>query len=277
MSATLSYQPLPYEKRARVYAWSVTIAVAALLFLILFLYKIITPLPPIPPDPEVVTLEIGVDGGFGGTDINPGGGSQGNTGEAGMQNPDPATNPNPSTPEKGSITDDNDENPGAVQGKGENKTEEPQLSPELIAAMEQWKKNKGSASIKVGGDGSGNPYTGGLGNGSGDGPGPGNGGDPGTGGGQGGDPNGTNKCFRSILSKPEILNPTQEEGKVVVNVYVDRAGNVKKAEVNPSGTTTLNSVLRSTATQSAYKIKFNSNNSCAELIVLPIDINFTLK
>lgn len=83
--------------------------------------------------------------------------------------------------------------------------------------------------------------------------------------------------MRHILSKPEIVNPTQEEGKVVVNVYVNRLGKVTKTEVNSNGSTTMNSVLRSTATQSAYKIIFDADPMGPELLILPLDIYFTLK
>jgi hypothetical protein len=260
------------ERNARLFGALTAIAVGVILFLILWLIQIVTPLPPIPPDPEAVELEIGLYEGFGGDAAIEGGGSQGNTGDPGQPDDNnPTTNTATNPPQQGSMTSNDPANPATNTGTQPNGDDA--LSPDVLAAMEDWKKNKGSASIKVGGEGKGSPYTGGLGDGKGDGVGPNDGGDKGDGGPGGG--NAT--CYRSILSKPDILNPTQEEGKVVVNVYVDRSGNVKKAEVNPQGTTTLNSVLRSTATQSAYKIKFNANNTCADLIILSIDINFTLK
>ena len=249
--------------------------------LLLLLIRIITPIPAIPPDPEVMTVEIGLITGSGGDAPTQGGGSNGNTGLPGQENPTDA-NPvvKPTSPDNGSVTDPTaDNNVSATSSNHNSKIDQPTVSNDVLAALANWKKNKGAASIKIGGDGKGDPYTGGIGNGSGIDKGPGQG-DPGTGG-PGGEngPNatGTGKRVRHILSKPEIVNPTQEEGKVVVNVFVDRSGKVVRTEVNPNGTTTLNSVLRSTATQSAYSIKFDADPSGPDLLLLPIDIYFTLK
>ncbi len=268
------------ERQARLISWIVTVAITILLFLVLFLIKIITPIPAIPPDPEVMTLEIGLITGTGGDAETQGGGSNGNTGLPGMQNPNDAANVQPKNPtDNGNVTDANSNNNVAANSNHTGTATTPSPSAEMLAALNNWKKNKGAASINIGGDGKGDPYTAGLGNGSGSDKGPG-GGDPGVGGpgGQNGtSPYGNGNRIRHIQSKPEIVNPTQEEGKVVVNVYVDRTGKVTKTEVNPNGTTTLNSVLRSTATQSAYKIVFDADPQGPELLLLPIDIYFTLK
>ncbi len=268
------------ERQARIISWIVTVAITILLFLILFLIKIITPIPAIPPDPEVMTLEIGLNLGTGGDAETQGGGSNGNTGLPGMQNPSDAANPTPKNPtDNGNVTDANSTNNVASNSNHTGTATTPTASPEMLAAIANFNKNKGKASINIGGDGKGDPYTGGLGNGSGSDQGPGKG-DPGVGGpgGENGNsPTGNAHRVRHMLSKPDIINPTQEEGKVVVNVYVDRTGKVIKTEVNPNGTTTLNSVLRSTATQSAYKIAFDVDASGPEILLLPIDIYFTLK
>ncbi len=266
------------EKQGRLTGMIVTGAIAVALFLTFWLIKIITPIPAIPPDPEVITLEVGLFEGTGGDAETQGGGSYGNTGTPGsQQTADAAPADQPQTPQdQGSVTDPDSENDAASDSKNDGvQTQQP--SKEMLAVMEKWKKNKGAATINIGGDGRGDPYTGGLGDGSGSDQGPG-GGDPGTGG-PGGEngPGGESHRYRKIVSKPEIVNPTQEEGKVVVNVYVDRKGNVTKTEVNPAGTTTTNSVLRSTATQSAYKITFNPDPGGPESLKLSIDIYFTLK
>lgn len=270
------------EKRGKLIAGISTAAFFILLLLILILIKIITPIPAIPPDPEVMTVEIGLIDGSGGDAATQGGGSNGNTGLPGQQNPSEANaSIKPvSPPDNGSVTDPTaDNNTTASTSNHTSTSDQPTVSNDVLAALANWKKNKNAASIKIGGDGKGDPYTGGLGNGSGIDKGPGQG-DPGTGGpgGHGGNsPSGDGHRTRHILSKPEIVNPTQEEGKVVVNVYVDRSGKVTRTEVNPNGTTTLNSVLRSTATQSAYNIKFDADPAGPELLLLPIDIYFTLK
>jgi len=268
------------ERQARVISWISTACIALLLFLILFLIKIITPIPAIPPDPEAMTLEIGLITGSGGDAETQGGGSSGNTGTPGMQNPSDASTEQPKNPTaNGNVTDANSSNNTATNSNETGIAKAPTLSKSMLAAIANFNKNKGKASITIGGDGKGDPYTGGLGNGSGSDQGTGQG-DPGTGGtgGQNGtSQSGNAKRVRHILSKPEIVNPTQEEGKVVVNVYVNRLGKVTKTEVNSNGSTTMNSVLRSTATQSAYKIIFDADPMGPELLILPLDIYFTLK
>lgn len=268
------------EKKAKIVARIVTVVIATLLLLFVLLWKIITPIPAIAPPTDAPTIEIGLFDGSGGDAETQGGGSNGNTGLPGMQNPNDAANVQPKNPaDNGNVTDNNSDNNAAANSNHTGTSSTPTVSPEVLAALNNWKKNKGAASINIGGDGKGDPYTGGLGNGSGIDHGPGEG-DPGTGnpGGQNGtSPLGNGNRVRHIISKPEIVNPTQEEGKVVVNVFVDRTGKVVKTEVNPNGTTTLNSVLRSTATQSAYKISFDADPRGPEILLLPIDIYFTLK
>jgi hypothetical protein len=256
------------EKRARKFAAIITAAIATTLLLLFIFLKLITPIPAIPPDPEVVAVEIGLDDGFGGDNAATlGGGSMGNTNTPGASLPTGGT-PDPTplqpTPSNGAITSPDPSNPQTTSG-------DPQPSSAVLAAIANYNKNKGTASVSVGGQGS-DPSGYGV-NGAGPGPGGPGGGDPG----QGGPGGGNSKCVRKISSKPTIINPTQEEGIVQVMVTVDRNGNVTKAEVNIKGTTTTNSILRSTATQSAYKIKFNEDPTCSELVEFPIDINFTLK
>ncbi len=267
------------ERQAKVISWITTAAIAILLFLVLFLIKIITPIPAIPPDPEAMTLEIGLNMGTGGTSEVQGGGSQGNTGEPGMQAPSDADNAPPSSPtDNGAVTGDNPDNPSATNTNHTGTAKQP--SKEMLAAIANFNKNKGKASVKIGGDGQGDPYTGGIGDGSGSDLGPKNGGDVGTdgdGGKKGTDPIGNGNRIRSILSTPQIVNPTQEEGKVVVNVYVNRDGKVIKTERSSAGSTTFNPTLIATATQSAYKIKFNPDPQGPEVLLLAIDIVFTLK
>jgi hypothetical protein len=271
-------------RQARIIALSITGGIALLLLLAFLFIQIITPIPAIPPDPEPIelTLEMGLLDGTGGDAATQGGGSEGNTGMPGMQNPNNASDPTPKTPaDDGAVTGDDPENPAAPSSNHDGDAKQPTVSKETLAAMEMWKKNKGAASINIGGDGKGDPYTGGLGDGSGSDRGPKTGGDVGDGDKPGGkdgpDKVGNGNRVRRIMSKPEIVNPTQSEGKVVVNVYVNREGKVVKTEVNPAGTTTMNSTLRATATQSAYKIVFDADPRGPELLLLPIDIYFTLK
>ena len=262
------------ERQGRYMAAIVTTIIATAILLLILFWKIVTPIPAIPPPTDMPTVEIGFLDGSGGDAVTQGGGSVGNSGTPGMQTPSNDVQPKPASPSDGSVTDPNSANAAA------NNAHNPVAAPsdDLAAALANWKKNKSAATINIGGDGKGDPYTGGMGNGSGIDHGPGTG-DPGTGtpgGNNGNSPGGSGKRYRHILFSPEIVNPTQEEGKVVVNVYVDRKGNVTRVE-NGNGSTTLNSTLVATAKQSAYKIKFDEDATGPELLILPVDINFTLK
>jgi hypothetical protein len=244
-------EDLQLKRRSRILAAIISGALLLVLLIVFIFWKFYTPIPAIPPDPEPIAVEIGFVDGSGGNAVDQGGGSNGNTGTPGSQPADVHNNPTPSNPtSNGSITDANSDNPSAPSQTNPN-----QPSKEMLAALEN------------------------LGNNSGIDQGPGHG-DPGTG--TPGGHNGTSQLgsgnrVRHILSKPEIVNPTQTEGKVVVNVYVDRTGKVVKTEVEPNGTTTLNPTLRATATQSAYKIVFDADPTGPEILLLPIDIYFTLK
>ncbi|HTL81778.1 MAG TPA: hypothetical protein VL651_08740 [Bacteroidia bacterium] len=270
MVTTLHY---PVEddrnKKARIVAWTCTSVFTIALILLLILWKIITPIPAMPPDPEVISVEIGIDDGSGGDATNPGGGSQGNTGHPGVNDGGNPTQAPPTPTSDGSVTD-----PNSTASVTANPNYHSNVTQsEIDATLASFNKNKGKATIALGGQGSGDPYTGGLGNGSGDGPGPGTGGDPGTTG-HGGNPNGT--TFRSIKSKPDIINPTQEEGIVEVLVHVRQDGTVSSVEIGSHGTTG-NSVLQATATQSAHHIIFNADPSAPVDELISIEIKFTLR
>ena len=69
-------------------------------------------------------------------------------------------------------------------------------------------------------------------------------------------------AFKS--ANPKILEPIykiQVEGKVVVNITVDRSGNVINAIPGAKGSTTLNKELLKRAKIAALKTKFNSKQS----------------
>lgn len=96
-----------------------------------------------------------------------------------------------------------------------------------------------------GGQGGGN----GTGNGTGDGPGSG----PGNGGGFQWELKG-----RSITRNPSITETAPDEGVVVVDIWVDKDGNVTKAVANPAKSTTTNGQLYKLAENSAKKAKFSA-------------------
>lgn len=69
---------------------------------------------------------------------------------------------------------------------------------------------------------------------------------------------------RNILFVPKIEDKSQDEGVVVVEILVDRKGNVIKATPGAKGTTASSSILFKKAQEAAYKAKFTPNPDVAE-------------
>ena len=59
------------------------------------------------------------------------------------------------------------------------------------------------------------------------------------------------------FKKPE--NPTQEDGTVVVDIWVNRAGKVVRAKTGARGSTTTNPILQKKAEEAAYQAKFKKD------------------
>lgn len=98
---------------------------------------------------------------------------------------------------------------------------------------------------------------GGEGGGDGGGTGPGTG--PGSGPGSGGGMNHT-LAGRSWRVKPNINETAPDEGEVVVDIWVDKEGNVTKAIANPAKSTTSNGQLYKLAESAAKKAKFSAGS-----------------
>ena len=64
---------------------------------------------------------------------------------------------------------------------------------------------------------------------------------------------------RGHLSLPKAENPIQEDGKVVVDIIVDRNGKVLKAKAGARGSTTTNPILQKKAEEAAYKANFKKD------------------
>ena len=101
---------------------------------------------------------------------------------------------------------------------------------------------------------------GGPGSGTGTGGGDGDGNGPGTGSGISFDLSG-----RKLLLKPSIDDRSQETGKVVVSITVDRSGNVTEARPGARGSTTTSSYLFAKAKEAALKAKFNASPEAADI------------
>jgi TonB family protein len=134
--------------------------------------------------------------------------------------------------------------------------------PDPTALYKPGKKGQGGSptgsqqGTGTGGDGTGS----GGGSGSGTGSGSGSGGGSGTGSG-GGNGDGTGIGFdltgRNWRQKPKLEDTSQETGKVVIEIVVDKYGNVTSATGPSRGSTTSSQVLYQKARQAALQAKFS--------------------
>lgn len=83
---------------------------------------------------------------------------------------------------------------------------------------------------------------------------------------------------RGLLFKPNFSNPTNEFGKVVIRITVNKSGKVTNAELVSLHSTNTNQALVNYAIQEAYKFKFNnvaSESGARDGQVGKIIFNFT--
>lgn len=269
------------ENKNRTISALISAAIMALVLLFLIWFTIITPNPPFP---EVV-------GGGGGMEINFGTYNEGTgnvesngIGDATSVVEQTETTPPPTNSTNETVyTSDNGEEVKMDENKPTTQNNVTVIKPvvekprektaaELLA--EKFNKNKGKNgggdgnSGQAGNEGSpdGNPNTngtGGTGGGDGGGDGPGHG--PGSGPGSGpGKKFGFDLKGRAIVNPPSLPKDTKEEGKVVVEITVDKEGNVIEANPNGRGTTTSSAVLKAKARQAALATKFNVSGQFEE-------------
>lgn len=268
------------ENRNRAIAGVSSIAIIGLLLLFLILFNIITPNPPFPEG-----------GGGGGQELALGMMNMGND-NVDYSDMGSATDVVAQKPEAKEeiVTEENGE--VVPMEKQPEKKEEPKpevknnttvitpVKPREETAAEKlakkFKKNTGKTGGGVGdnaeagqsGSPDGDPFkhgTGGhgTGNGGGDGEGTGPGSGPGFGGGRGGG-FGANLAGRKVVGIPKLPTDTKEEGKVVVEITVDKEGNVIEANPNGRGTTTSSALLKAKAKQAAMATKFSPNDKYDE-------------
>lgn len=96
--------------------------------------------------------------------------------------------------------------------------------------------------------------------------------------GVGGDGSGGNYRLsnRNALNRPKPDYPCNEEGKVVVTIYVDQSGNVVAAEAGAKGTTNSAPCLLIEAKEAALKTKFNKDGKAPPKQKGAIIYNFSL-
>jgi TonB family protein len=82
---------------------------------------------------------------------------------------------------------------------------------------------------------------------------------------------------RTAEKRPRPEYPIEEYGKVVVNITVDKNGNVIRAEATPDGSTFQNKELWRAAERAAYKAKFNKAPEAAAEQHGSITYHFNLK
>lgn len=126
----------------------------------------------------------------------------------------------------------------------------------------------------TGGEGSGD------GGGTGDGTGPGSGGGSGTGTGGGNGPGngiGFDLTGRNMRSMPRLEDRSQEQGKVVIEIVVDKNGNVLRAEGPARGSTITNGTLVRKSKEAAMKAKFSPSPKGVEEQKGSITFNFILR
>lgn len=130
----------------------------------------------------------------------------------------------------------------------------------------------------TGGSGGGTGGGNGSGNGTGTGPGSGSGSGGGNGSGNGlGNGSGYALNGRKALSKPQPAYNCNEEGIVVVQITVDKNGNVIEAKPGARGTTNAASCLASQARIAAMNTKWSASPDGTEKQVGTIKYNFSLK
>jgi len=280
------------ENKNRIISGTLTMLIFALLLLFLIWFQIITPNPPFPEG-----------GGGGGQELALGMMNVGND-NVDFGSMGAATDvivKEESSSEENIVTDDNGETvpiekikeEKKIEKKKENKKitkQKTEVNPnvtvitpvkpkektaaELLA--EKYKKNTGKSGGGIGnseqagqnGSPEGDPNfngTGGhgTGNGGGDGEGQGSGSGPGFGGGSGGG-YGFDLKGRAVVKPPKLPSDTKEEGKVVVDIVVDKEGNVIEANPNGRGTTTSSVALKAKAKQAALATKFNVSGKFEE-------------
>ncbi len=82
---------------------------------------------------------------------------------------------------------------------------------------------------------------------------------------------------RSMVNTPAIQDKSQATGKVVVDIRVDKNGNVTKADYSLKGSTTNNAHLIKLAKKAARQTKFNADANAPEKQFGTITFNFKLR
>lgn len=231
---------------------ALTLGLHGIIALLMLLLNLTTPDPPFPE---------GLAGGGGG-------GSFVEFGTMDISDVAPAPAPEPE-PEEEIMTNDDEqtvsidqpEKPKNKPEKKEKIKEQPKVKVDLVevpkvnqnALFKGGRRNNGGAQQGTGeGGGLGDGKGTGNGSGTGSGDGGGNGGGSGKGDGFGYDLTG-----RGIRSAAKVVDNSQETGTVVINIKVDKNGNVVSADGPARGSTTTSANLVKKSKEAAEKVKFS--------------------
>lgn len=280
-------------KKNRLIALGGTVVFHAFMFLIFILIVFKTPLPPFPE-----TGGSGIEVNFGTSDDGMGevqpeenvvSATKTSTAEEIAEEPIKISTPyRPSN--QNILTQTTEDAPTVVTSENvenptETATEAPKPEPRKANAAALYRGKKENGGNKASGEGeTGKPGDQGSRDGSRTatyhGPGGGTGNAAGSGGnGPGGEGNGPRYSLagRKANSLPVPRSSFQEDGKVVVEITVDRNGNVINAKPGVKGSTTSNSNLLEIARKAALQAKFNSSSDSPEEQKGTIVYNFILK
>ena len=294
---TSSYTHQEFERQKNLKALGLTVAVCAIIFLLMFLIS--WTLPP----PEQPIADEGIEVNLGNSDQGMGNiapevpGEMSNSDETNIQSPKTAAAQSEPEEEK-EVAENNDNDVPVIHT-----SPKPEKKPTPAAELPKAKKTttqpvvaatpkppapkavyKGGAAPNNSGGNGGDSYNGvrnqGIAGGNGD----------------QGNPNGnpasdsytgnggTGKSGVSIrsglsgrrwISLPSFTDDFNQNAKVAVDITVNSNGNVTQAMVNPRGTTTTNQNIRSIAITKARQIKFNK--SAAEEQTGTIVFDFKLR
>jgi TonB family protein len=255
------------QKDPRLSPLLITLALHVLIILFLYLFQIHVPNPPFPPDSGG---SIGIEVRLGTDDA--GSGTLTDAATAASK-----AKPVPTTPDDNNVVVNNTDESISLKHteKKKNKkvadkpveevkTPSPQPSSDLAKALTNWDNNNKKvggghgSSDKQGNEGDPNGTPNGKGSGT-PGDGPGGNGPGGNSTGPGGPGTGAHLKNRHLVVPATLVSNQQEEGRVVVNITVDKDGNVISAEPTAKGSSTTNSVLWALARQAALKMKFDQN------------------
>ncbi len=249
------------EKKNKSTSVILTLAIHALLFVLFLFFGFTAPDPPIEEEGSPLTIRLGL------TEVG-----SGNTFDNPAPNPQPVVKPTQPVVAQEILTDNSTPQIKAPTNKVKQKQEPKKPTQEELDRIKReqeeaiikkhyeqmWAKNSSKntdAGKESGGGNSSKPGTQGRSDGT------KNGGNIG-----GSLPGGGSYKLRgrAIESIPKINDSSQDEGKVVVDIRVNRAGKVIRAIPGGRGSTTNSSILFKKAQEAAYDAKFSANPDSPE-------------